>query len=91
MSSLVAVQVFFAGSDTIKIVQHFTKNTETIVKSVQKLPIFGDFSLKSALEFAQKYLTTTFGAQRSQKVCRISSSLTRLGRMPVHLDFGLHG
>lgn len=49
--------------------QHFTKNTDDIMKSVQKLPIFGDFSLKPAIDFAKKYLTTTFGAQRSQKVC----------------------
>lgn len=61
--------MLFAGPDTIKIVQHFTRNTDDIVKSVQKLPIFGDFSLKSAIDFAKRYLTTTFGAQRSQKVC----------------------
>jgi hypothetical protein len=60
--------VFFAGRDRIRIVQHFSKTTENIIKSVQKLPILGDFSLKSALEFAKKYLTTTFGAQRSQRV-----------------------
>ncbi len=51
--------------------QHFTKNTEDIIKSAQKIPIFGDYSLKPAIEFAKKYLTTTFGAQRSQKVCSI--------------------
>jgi hypothetical protein len=50
-------------------VQHFTRNTEDITKSVQKIPILGDFSLKPAIEFAKTYLTTTFGAQRSQKVC----------------------
>ncbi len=49
--------------------QHFTRNTEDITKSVQKIPILGDFSLKPAIEFAKTYLTTTFGAQRSQKVC----------------------
>jgi len=64
-------KVFFAGEDTIKIVQNFTKNSEDITKSVQKLPIYGDFSLKPAIDFAKKYLTTTFGAQRSQKVCFI--------------------
>jgi hypothetical protein len=61
----------FAGQDSIKIVQHFTRNTEDITKSIQKVPIYGDFSLKPAIEFAKKYLTTTFGAQRSQKVCSI--------------------
>ncbi|CAF3385080.1 unnamed protein product [Rotaria sp. Silwood1] len=69
--------VFFAGRDTIKIVQHFTRNTDDIIKSAQKIPIFGDFSLKSAIEFAKKYLTTTFGAQRSQKILVFTDSSHR--------------
>lgn len=69
--------VFFAGKDTIKIVQHFTRNTEDIVKSVQKIPIFGDYSLKSAIDFSKKYLTTTFGAQRSQKILVFTDSSHR--------------
>jgi hypothetical protein len=69
--------VFFAGKDTIKIVQHFTKNTEDIIKSTQKIPIYGDYSLKSAIEFAKRYLTTTFGAQRSQKIIVFTDSSHR--------------
>lgn len=52
--------------------QHFTRNTDDLLKSVQKIPIFGGHSLKPAIEFAKKYLTTVFGAQRSQKVTSIS-------------------
>ncbi|CAF3829621.1 unnamed protein product [Adineta steineri] len=70
--------VLFAGEDTIKIVQNFTKNSDDIIKSVQKLPIFGDFSLKPAIEFAKKYLTTTFGAQRSQKIVVFTDSSHRV-------------
>ncbi|UJR35478.1 hypothetical protein I4U23_028234 [Adineta vaga] len=66
--------VLFAGEDTIKIVQNFTKNSDDITKAVQKLPIFGDLSLKSAIEFCKKYLTTTFGAQRSQKILVFTDS-----------------
>ena len=62
------MKVLFAGHDSIRIVQHFTRDVEPVIKSVQKIPIYGDYNLKAALEFSQKYLTTTFGAQRSQKV-----------------------
>ncbi|CAF3937818.1 unnamed protein product [Rotaria magnacalcarata] len=75
--------VLFAGHDTIKIVQHFTKNTDDIIKSVQNLPIFGDLSLKSAIDFAKKYLTTTFGAQRSQKILVFTDSSHREDD-PIH-------
>ena len=54
--------------------QHFTRNTEDILNSIQKIPIYGGHSLKPAIEFAKKYLTTVFGAQRSQKVCSIENS-----------------
>ncbi len=79
----------FAGKDTIKIVQHFTKNTDDITKSVQKIPIFGDFSLKPAIEFAKKYLTTTFGSQRAQKVC-FASFLLFINKKKLYLDFSFY-
>ena len=66
--------------------QHFTKNTEDITKSVQKIPIFGDLSLKPAIEFAKKYLTTTFGAQRSQKVCFTSYLLFNNNNKKNHIN-----
>ncbi|CAF0863975.1 unnamed protein product [Adineta ricciae] len=69
--------VLFAGEDTIKIVQNFTKNSDDIIKSVQKVPIFGDLSLRSAIEFSKKYLTTAFGAQRSQKILVFTDSSHR--------------
>ncbi|CAF1513315.1 unnamed protein product, partial [Didymodactylos carnosus] len=60
--------VLFAGCDTIKIYQHFTKSSESIIQTVQHLPVYGGYHLKSAIDFAKKYLTTAYGSQRSQKI-----------------------